>query len=61
MTLRQQFEAFYIGKHFCISIERGDLTYRGCQKHMQDEWLGHKYNSADIENSWQQFQREIEQ
>ncbi len=61
MTKQEQFQAYYIGKHLHKSLESGEYTYRDLQKYLADDWMGHKYSTADIENSWQQFQREIEQ
>lgn len=59
--VRSKFEDFYIGKHLHQAMDNKEYSYRMLKKHLSDDWMGHKYKDADIENSWQQFQREIEQ
>lgn len=61
MNKRQRFEAQYISRHFADALRLEEMQYRDALKWMQDEWLGHKYNDPEIEQEWQQFQREIEQ
>lgn len=58
MNEREQFEAQYISKHFETALKNKEFTFRELKKWMQDEWLGNKYNDAEIQIAWLEWQLE---